>query len=106
MIETDVVVIGSGAAGLTAAITARQLGLEVLVVENDEEQFGLIVDAIENIVTIDAGDKIGVPAILRHQIELPLRNDMREVVELSDQRTLLLLDASPLKQRLSNRALH
>jgi len=33
MIETDVVVIGSGAAGLTAAITARQLGLEVLVVE-------------------------------------------------------------------------
>lgn len=33
MIETDVVVIGSGAAGLTAALTARQLGLEVLVVE-------------------------------------------------------------------------
>lgn len=33
MIETDVVVIGSGAAGLTAAITARTLGLEVLVVE-------------------------------------------------------------------------
>jgi purine-binding chemotaxis protein CheW len=81
-------------------------GAKVLVVENDEEQFGLIVDAIENIVTIDAGDKIGVPAILRQQIELPLRNDMREVVELPDQRTLLLLDASPLKQRLSNRALH
>ena len=29
----DIVAIGSGAAGLTAAITARQLGLEVLVVE-------------------------------------------------------------------------
>lgn len=81
-------------------------GAKVLVVENDEEQFGLIVDAIENIVTIDASDKIGVPAILRHQIELPLRDDMREVVELPDQRTLLLLDASPLKQRLSSRALH
>lgn len=81
-------------------------GAKVLVVENDEEQFGLIVDAIENIVTIDASDKIGVPAILRNQIELPLRNDMREVVELPDQRTLLLLDASPLKQRLSNRAVH
>jgi succinate dehydrogenase/fumarate reductase flavoprotein subunit len=36
MIETDVVVIGSGAAGLTAAITARELGLEVLVVEKTE----------------------------------------------------------------------
>lgn len=33
MIETDIVVIGSGAAGLTAAITARKLGLEALVVE-------------------------------------------------------------------------
>lgn len=36
MIETDVVVIGSGAAGLTAAITARKLGLEVLVVEKTD----------------------------------------------------------------------
>ena len=36
MIETDVVVIGSGAAGLTAAITARELGLEALVVEKTE----------------------------------------------------------------------
>ncbi len=33
MIETDVLIIGSGAAGLTAAITARSLGLQVLVVE-------------------------------------------------------------------------
>lgn len=33
MFETDVVIIGSGAAGLSAAITARKLGLEALVVE-------------------------------------------------------------------------
>ena len=33
MIETDVIVIGGGVAGLTAAITARKLGLDVLVVE-------------------------------------------------------------------------
>lgn len=33
MIETDIVIVGSGAAGLTAAITARQLGLEALVLE-------------------------------------------------------------------------
>ena len=31
--ETDVVIVGSGGAGLTAAITAARAGLEVLVVE-------------------------------------------------------------------------
>ena len=40
MAETDVVVIGSGAAGLTAAITARSLGLDVLVVEKSERYGG------------------------------------------------------------------
>ena len=81
-------------------------GAKVLVVENDDEKFGLIVDAIENIVTIDAADKIGVPGVLRNQIDQDLRNDMREVVELPDHRTLLLLDAAPLKQRLSSRMVH
>ncbi|WP_019464484.1 chemotaxis protein CheW [Dyella japonica] len=79
---------------------------KVLVVENDEEKFGLVVDAIENIVTIDAADKIGVPGVLRNQIDRSLRDDMREVVELADQRTLLLLDASPLKARLGGMAVH
>jgi len=36
MIETDIVIVGSGAAGLTAAITARVLGLEVLVIEKTD----------------------------------------------------------------------
>ncbi|QNK00768.1 chemotaxis protein CheW [Dyella telluris] len=79
---------------------------KVLVVENDEEKFGLVVDAIENIVTIDAADKIGVPGVLRNQIDRSLRDDMREVVELPDQSTLLLLDAAPLKQRLGAAPVH
>ncbi|MGH9549933.1 MAG: FAD-dependent oxidoreductase, partial [Terriglobales bacterium] len=34
-IETDVLVVGSGAGGLTAAVTARLLDLEVLVLEKE-----------------------------------------------------------------------
>ena len=36
MTETDIVIVGSGAAGLTAAITARVLGLQALVIEKTE----------------------------------------------------------------------
>lgn len=79
---------------------------KVLVVENDAEKFGLIVDAVENIVTIDAADKLTVPGVLLNQLDRALRNDMREVVELPDQRTLMLLDAAPLKERLSSQLTH
>jgi purine-binding chemotaxis protein CheW len=43
-----------------------------------------------------------VPGVLLNQLDRALRNDMREVVELPDQRTLMLLDAAPLKERLSS----
>ncbi|WP_430389300.1 chemotaxis protein CheW [Dyella sp. 20L07] len=85
---------------------ADMQGAKVLVVENDAEKFGLIVDAIENIVTIDACDKLGVPSVLLNQIDRTLRHDMKEVVELPDKRTLMLLDATPLKDRLSGQLVH
>jgi 3-oxosteroid 1-dehydrogenase len=34
-IETDIVIVGSGAAGLSAALTARELGLEVVILEKE-----------------------------------------------------------------------
>jgi purine-binding chemotaxis protein CheW len=79
---------------------------KLLVVENHGERFGLVVDDIENIVAIDVADKIRVPCILRQQIQHPFRDDMREVVELADQRTLMLLDAAPLAERLGSQAVH
>jgi purine-binding chemotaxis protein CheW len=81
-------------------------GAKVLVVENGEEKFGLVVDAIENIVTIDANDKLRVPSVLGNQIDHALRSDMKEVVELPDHRTLMLLDAEPLKARLAGERVH
>lgn len=87
--------------------TYADLGLaKVLVVENGPEKFGLIVDAVENIVTIDASDKLTVPSVLLNQIDQALRNDMKEVVELPDKRTLMLLDAVPLKERLYGQLAH
>ncbi|GLQ98140.1 chemotaxis protein CheW [Dyella mobilis] len=79
---------------------------KVMIVEHESEKYGLVVDAIENIVTIDVSSKMRVPSVLLNQIDNVLRNDMREVVELPDRHTLMLLDAEPLKARLTGQVSH
>lgn len=81
-------------------------GAKVLVVESGDEKLGLVVEAIENIVTIDANGKLRVPSVLGNQIDRALRDDMKEVVELPDHRTLMQLDAEPLKARLTGECVH
>lgn len=77
---------------------------KILVIEHGKDKFGLLVDAIENIVTIDEADKLPVPAMLLGRATHEMRNDMREAVELpaadGAARTAMLLDLQPLKTRL------
>ncbi|WP_353192789.1 chemotaxis protein CheW [Pandoraea pnomenusa] len=77
---------------------------KILVIEHGHDKFGLLVDAIENIVTIDEADKLPVPAMLLGRATHEMRNDMREAVELPTTdgaaRTAMLLDLQPLKMRL------
>lgn len=74
---------------------------KVLIVEENEEKYGLVVDCIENIIAIDTADKLPVPRVLLGSTRNTLQHDMKEVVEMSDQRTLMLLDVAPLKARLA-----
>ncbi|WP_052652686.1 chemotaxis protein CheW [Pandoraea oxalativorans] len=77
---------------------------KILVIEHGRDKFGLLVDAIENIVTLDEADKLPVPAMLLGRATHEMRNDMREAVELpaadGTARTAMLLDLQPLKMRL------
>lgn len=77
---------------------------KILVIEHGKDKFGLLVDAIENIVTLDEADKLPVPAMLLGRATHEMRNDMREAVELptadGTARTAMLLDLQPLKMRL------
>ncbi|QHE94213.1 chemotaxis protein CheW [Pandoraea fibrosis] len=77
---------------------------KILVIEHGKDKFGLLVDAIENIVTLDEADKLPVPAMLLGRATHEMRNDMREAVELpatdGAARTAMLLDLQPLKLRL------
>jgi purine-binding chemotaxis protein CheW len=69
---------------------------KVLVVEHHDEKYGLVVDALDNIVTIDAADRIGVPAILMQQAANGLLSSLKEAVELPGRGTLMLLDVATL----------
>jgi purine-binding chemotaxis protein CheW len=90
--------------GMRAMVDAAMA--KILIVEQDGEKYGLIVDAIQNIVTIDRADKIRVPSILLNQLDNELRNDLHEVVDMPDHSTLMLLDAAPLVQRLGSNNVH
>lgn len=77
---------------------------KILVIEHGRDKFGLLVDAIEDIVTLDEADKLPMPAMLLGRATHEMRNDMREAVELpaadDARRTAMLLDLQPLKSRL------
>lgn len=63
MIETDLLVVGSGAAGFSAALTASHAGLEVLMVEK-EKQFGGTTAYSAGVIWIPGnrhGKALGIP---------------------------------------------
>jgi len=74
---------------------------KVLVVEHRGEKFGLVVDALDNIVTIDAAARIKVPAMLMRQAANALSDCLKEAVELPGRGTLMLLDLAALCARLA-----
>jgi purine-binding chemotaxis protein CheW len=79
---------------------------KILVVEREGEKIGLVVDAVQNIVSIERADKLRIPSMVAHRLDAELQRDLHEVVDLPDQTTVMLLDAAPLMQRLGGARLH
>ena len=46
--ETDIAIVGAGAAGLAAAVEAKNEGLDVLLIERDRELGGITLQCIHN----------------------------------------------------------
>jgi len=65
---------------------------KVLIVEHRGEKYGLVVDSRDNIVTIDAADRIKVPAMFMQQQNNRFAGCLTGGVELPGRGTLLLLD--------------
>jgi purine-binding chemotaxis protein CheW len=77
---------------------------KILIVEHRGEKYGLVVDAVDNIVTIEAASRIPVPATLTRQLANGWGNGMTEAVELPGRGTLMLIDLAILCERVASEA--
>ncbi|WP_027795074.1 chemotaxis protein CheW [Paraburkholderia acidipaludis] len=73
---------------------------KILIVEHRAEKYGLLVDSVEDIVTLNGGMQMAVPTALTRGGG-SARNDMREAVELPGQGTVMLLDPASLCERVA-----
>lgn len=69
---------------------------KILIVEHGGEKFGLVVDTVDNIVTLDDGERVPVPGVLLQQAGAALRGCMTEAVELPGRGMLMLIDLGRL----------
>lgn len=80
----------------------RELKILIFVCEN--EKYGLIVDSVESILTIDGEQKFKVPGILTQQIKVQFGNDIKEIITVSTgddkESALIVLNMSTVMERI------
>ena len=86
-----------------ARIEAENLAnSKILIVEHCGHKYGLVVDALENIVSIDTTEKLRMPLLVTNQLNTHLQKDLLEFIELPDNTTAMLMDSRPLMVRLTH----
>ncbi|QGZ63995.1 chemotaxis protein CheW [Paraburkholderia acidisoli] len=74
---------------------------KILIVEYEGEKYGLLVDSVEDIVTLNNAAQMTVPSMLTRGEGLHVRNDMREAVELPGQGTVMLFEPAAVCARVA-----
>lgn len=60
---------------------ASMQNAKILILERGDERFGLVVDAVENIVTVADSDRYPVPKMMLSSVPAGLRSEMEEVID-------------------------
>ncbi|WP_233884349.1 chemotaxis protein CheW [Paraburkholderia flagellata] len=77
---------------------------KVLIVEYEREKYGLLVDSVEDIVTLNGSAQLALPQALTRSEGARVHNDMGEAEELPGKGTLMLLDPASLCARVAEEA--
>jgi purine-binding chemotaxis protein CheW len=74
---------------------------KVLVIDCGEERFGLIVDSVNDIVTVDDAKRYATPSLMRKSGDAGMQAESSEVLELAGDHSVCLLDPERLLARLA-----
>jgi purine-binding chemotaxis protein CheW len=74
---------------------------KVLVIERGDQRFGLIADAVCDIVTVEDAKRFATPSLMRKPGEHGMQAESSEVLELGEGHTICLLDPASLLRKLA-----
>lgn len=86
-----------------AGSTERTSDTKVLIFEKDGERFGLVVDSLESILTIDQDKKFKVPSLVTQKIQSQFQNDIKEIVSVAvgeKESALIILNIESVSGRI------
>ncbi|WP_253720945.1 chemotaxis protein CheW [Bdellovibrio bacteriovorus] len=92
--------------GMTALTDRSQS--RILVIKGEKAKYGLLVDEVDAINTLDEGMKLRIPAVLTPQANKDLQGDIKEVVEMNDalgnKRTLMIFEVAEFIKKIEAQA--
>jgi purine-binding chemotaxis protein CheW len=74
---------------------------KVLVIERGEERFGLIVDGVSDIVTVEDAKRYVTPSLMRKSGDAGMQAESSEVLELGEGNTICLLDPERMLNKIA-----
>jgi len=79
---------------------------KIIVFQKNEDQFGLIVDSVESIVSVTEQDKLQLPDFFKRGADEALQKDVKEVIDIPGPNgknlSLFILNVEPVIQRLKS----
>ena len=77
---------------------------KILIFDFQEERFGLIVDSVESIITIDNDKKMKVPSLMVQKVQDKFQNDIKEIITFKKtedkEGVLVILNMEPVTMRI------
>lgn len=80
---------------------------KILIFEREGEKFGLIVDEVESIITINSENKLKLPSLMLRELKEEFEDDIKEVISLEnegeDKKALIVLNIGAVRNRLDSK---